>query len=108
MQIPGWPTFPGQGGGAGRAFPNTSAAAAPSPTLQNENPPGRATTGAGRDLACPARTNRGFEHKRQFPGLSSPRRLAFRVAPLHALVAEEEVTNVQYVVTLEGRAGADD
>ena len=52
--------------------------------LANENPPGCATTGAARDLVCPARTNRGFEHKRQFPGLSSPRRFAFRVAPLNA------------------------
>jgi hypothetical protein len=91
MQIPPWPHFPGAKDEAREAFPGASEAVRARPNLQNENPPGRATTGAGRDLACPAHTNRAFEHKRQFPGLSSPRRFAFRVAPLHALVAEEEV-----------------
>src|SRR5262249_27069309 len=83
--------FPGQRRGRGRPFLARAGQPLLDPNFQNENPPGRATTGAARDLVCPARTNRGFEHKRQFPGLSSPRRFAFRVAPLNALVAEEEV-----------------
>src|SRR5262245_61750440 len=49
---------------------------------------------ASRDfngLICPAPANALSERKRQFSELSSLRRFAFRVATLHALVAEEEV-----------------
>ena len=59
----------------------------------NENPPESTTSGAGRDLACPVRTNLAFEHKRQFPELSSPRRFAFelpryiRPKPIFAFLA---------------------
>src|SRR5262245_20527238 len=37
------------------------------------SPPGCAITGAGRDLACPARTNAGFGTKRHSPRLSKAR-----------------------------------
>ena len=49
---------------------------------------------ASRDfngLICPAPANALSERKRQFSELSSLRRFAFRVATLHALVAEKEV-----------------
>jgi hypothetical protein len=49
---------------------------------------------ASRDfngLICPAPANALSARKRQFSELSSLRRFAFRVATLHALVAEEEV-----------------
>ena len=49
---------------------------------------------ASRDfngLICPAPAEALSERKRQFSELSSPRRFAFRVAPLHAPLAEEEL-----------------
>ena len=49
---------------------------------------------ASRDfngLICPVPANALSERKRQFSELSSLRRFAFRVATLHALVAEKEV-----------------
>src|SRR5262249_36713564 len=49
---------------------------------------------ASRDfngLICPAPAEALSERKRQFSELSSPRRFAFRVALLHAPLAEEEL-----------------
>jgi MT-A70 protein len=82
MQIPPWPHFPGAKDEARAAFPGASEAVRARPNLQNENPPGSATPGQPRDLACPTAPNTPSVCKSEFPKLSNRESATLRFAAL--------------------------
>src|SRR5262245_22120155 len=67
-------------------------------------------------LICPSRTKAAFEHKRQFPKLSSPRRFAFelprdmRPKPIFAFLSVQRILAAVAVIftTIRSRGGKDE